>query len=85
MVRDGAALQRTFSVAPAYLRDAAAAGSEVNFADRGLQLTRGFRALKLWMSLKIFGAAAFRAAIEHGSRSPSTPRPSSQATPPGRS
>jgi glutamate/tyrosine decarboxylase-like PLP-dependent enzyme len=66
LVRDGAALQRTFSVAPAYLRDAAAAGSEVNFADRGLQLTRGFRALKLWMSLKIFGAAAFRAAIDGG-------------------
>jgi aromatic-L-amino-acid decarboxylase len=66
LVRDGAALRRTFSVAPAYLRDAAAADGEVNFADRGVQLTRSFRALKLWMSLKIFGAAAFRAAVEHG-------------------
>ena len=42
------------------------ADAEVNFADRGIQLTRQFRALKLWMSLKVFGAAAFRAAIEHG-------------------
>ncbi len=66
LVRDGAALERTFSVAPDYLRDAAPAGSEVNFADRGIQLTRGFRALKLWMSLKVFGAAAFRDAIDHG-------------------
>jgi aromatic-L-amino-acid/L-tryptophan decarboxylase len=66
LVRDGAALGRTFSTAPAYLRVAAPAESEINFADRGIQLTRQFRALKLWMSLKVFGAAAFRAAIEHG-------------------
>ena len=66
LVRDGAALERTFSVAPPYLRDAVAEASEINFADRGIQLTRQFRALKLWMSLKVYGAAAFRAAIEHG-------------------
>jgi glutamate/tyrosine decarboxylase-like PLP-dependent enzyme len=66
LVRDGAALERTFSTAPPYLRDAAAAGSEVNFCDRGIQLTRKFSALKLWMSLKVYGAAAFREAIEHG-------------------
>ena len=66
LVRDGAALERTFSVSPPYLRDAAAAAEEVNFSDRGIELTRQFRALKLWMSLKVYGAAAFRAAIEHG-------------------
>jgi glutamate/tyrosine decarboxylase-like PLP-dependent enzyme len=66
LVADGAALERTFAMAPAYLRDAAAGAGEVNFADRGIQLTRQFRALKLWMSLKVFGAAAFRAAVEHG-------------------
>ena len=65
-MRDGAALERTFSTAPPYLRDAAAADSEVNFCDRGIQLTREFSALKLWMSLKVYGAAAFREAIEHG-------------------
>jgi glutamate/tyrosine decarboxylase-like PLP-dependent enzyme len=66
LVADGAALERTFATAPAYLRDAAAGAGEVNFADRGVQLTRQFRALKLWMSLKVHGAAAFRTAIEHG-------------------
>jgi aromatic-L-amino-acid/L-tryptophan decarboxylase len=66
LVRDGAALERTFSTAAPYLRDAAPAASEVNFGDRGIQLTRQFRALKLWMSLKVYGAAAFRAAVEHG-------------------
>lgn len=66
LVADGEALERTFATAPAYLRDAAAGRDEVNFADRGIQLTRQFRALKLWMSLKVFGAAAFRTAIERG-------------------
>jgi aromatic-L-amino-acid decarboxylase len=66
LLRDGAALERTFAVAPPYLRDAAAAASEVNFGDRGIELTRRFRALKLWMSLKVYGAAAFRSAVEHG-------------------
>ena len=66
LVRDGGALERTFSVAAPYQRDAAASDSQVNFSERGIQLTRQFRALKLWMSLKVYGAAAFRAAVEHG-------------------
>jgi aromatic-L-amino-acid decarboxylase len=66
LVRDGAALERTFSCSPAYLRDATPAAAEINFADRGIQLTRQFRALKLWMSFKVHGAAAFRHAVEHG-------------------
>ena len=35
LVRDGATLERTFSVAPAYLRDAAPGRSEVNFCRPG--------------------------------------------------
>jgi aromatic-L-amino-acid decarboxylase len=66
LVRDGSALERTFGAARPFLRDAAAAESEVNFGDRGIELTRRFRALKLWMSLKVYGAAAFREAVEHG-------------------
>jgi len=37
----------------------------VNFSDLGLQLTRSFRALKVWMSLQYFGVGAFRTAIDH--------------------
>jgi len=66
LVRDGAALQRTFSVTAPILKAATPALGEVNFADRGVQLTRATRALKLWMSLKAYGAAAFRGAVEHG-------------------
>ncbi|TML08049.1 MAG: hypothetical protein E6G41_03170, partial [Actinobacteria bacterium] len=37
----------------------------MNFSDRGLQLTRTCRALKLWISLHHFGVAAFRTAIDN--------------------
>ncbi|GAA2025936.1 aminotransferase class I/II-fold pyridoxal phosphate-dependent enzyme [Catenulispora yoronensis] len=40
--------------------------AEVNLSDYGPQQTRGLRALKLWLSLKTFGAAAFREAVERG-------------------
>ena len=39
---------------------------EVVFYEHGIQLTRSFRALKLWMSLRIFGLAAFRHTIDRG-------------------
>jgi glutamate/tyrosine decarboxylase-like PLP-dependent enzyme len=39
---------------------------EVHFCDLGVQLSRAFRALKLWMSFKTFGAAAFREAVARG-------------------
>jgi glutamate/tyrosine decarboxylase-like PLP-dependent enzyme len=51
-------------MAPEYLRDVL--GDEVNFRDRGPQLSRGSRAVKLWWSLKTFGVAAFREAIARG-------------------
>jgi len=66
LVRDEQLLESTFTVHPACLADAAACGVEVNFCDRGLQLTRGFRAFKLWMALKTFGLDGFGAAVRHG-------------------
>jgi aromatic-L-amino-acid/L-tryptophan decarboxylase len=65
LVRDGARLARTFSVHPDYLDDTGTHGAgEVNLADWGLQLSRGFRALKVWMSVQAFGLAAFRTAVQ---------------------
>jgi glutamate/tyrosine decarboxylase-like PLP-dependent enzyme len=65
LVRDGARLERTFAIHPDYLDDNDARSSgEVNFADRGLQLSRGFRALKVWVSVQTFGLAAFRASVQ---------------------
>jgi len=64
LVRDGELLERTFALSGVYLRDTM--GGEVNFRDRSVQLTRGGRALKLWLSIRVFGLAAFRDAIARG-------------------
>ena len=66
LVREVVHLRDTFLILPEYLKDTHQYSDEFNFTDYGLQLTRGFRALKLWMSIKVFGMAAFRAAIERG-------------------
>ncbi len=62
LVRRPGLLERAFSIAPDYLDDYR--GGEIDFCDRGLQLTRGARALKVWLSLSYFGVDAFRAAID---------------------
>jgi aromatic-L-amino-acid/L-tryptophan decarboxylase len=64
LVREPGALERAFSLDGAYLRDTTS--TDVQFRDRSPQLTRGSRALKLWLSLRVFGLDAFRAAIARG-------------------
>ncbi len=71
LVRDMRHLRQAFAVHPEdnadYLADVGRmAEREVVFYEHGVQLTRSFRALKLWMSLRIFGLAAFRATIDRG-------------------
>ena len=68
LVRQRRWLKETFHILPEYLQDTQGPDEEINFADYGVQLTRYFRALKLWMSFKIFGLAAFREAVAHGFR-----------------
>ncbi len=63
MVRDGSLLERAFELHPEYLREFAE-DRGVNFADRGLQLTRASRAIKVWLAIQTFGVDAFRAAID---------------------
>jgi aromatic-L-amino-acid/L-tryptophan decarboxylase len=64
LVRSPGLLEQTFGLSGEYLRDTF--GGAVNFRDRGIQLTRGTRALKLWLSLNVFGLDAFRSAVAHG-------------------
>jgi glutamate/tyrosine decarboxylase-like PLP-dependent enzyme len=71
LVRDAAHLRRAFRVSEDdhadYLQDVVRqVGGEVNFYEMGPQLTRSFKALKLWLSLRTFGLAEFRRAIEVG-------------------
>ncbi len=64
LVRRPGLLEQTYSLDGAYLRDTQS--GKVEFRDRGPQLSRGARALKLWLSLNVFGLDAFRAAIATG-------------------
>jgi len=65
LVRDNAQHRDTFSLTPAYLeqtvRGVAAGGNW--FSDYGVQLSRNFRALKAWMSLKTYGIEKYRRLI----------------------
>ena len=64
LVRNGALMRETFRIMPEYMVDVARQDREVNFCDYGLQLTRSFRALKIWMALKTYGARRFRQVID---------------------
>lgn len=56
LIRDGARQRQTFTLHPEYLevQPRGVAGAEFLF-DYGIDLTRGFKALKVWMALKEFG------------------------------
>jgi glutamate/tyrosine decarboxylase-like PLP-dependent enzyme len=66
MVKDVRQLESAFSVRPEYLQDTEWGREHPNFGDRGLQLSRSFRALKVWMSIQTFGMKAFRSAVSRG-------------------
>jgi aromatic-L-amino-acid decarboxylase len=59
LVRDGQLLRDTFSLVPPYLRteEGRGFGGLPWYSEYGFQQTRGFRALKLWMTLQHLGRA----------------------------
>ncbi len=66
LVRDRKAHRATFSLTPEYLAHAQrglASGADW-FSDYGLQLSRGFRALKVWLSFKEHGLDKYGRLIE---------------------
>jgi aromatic-L-amino-acid decarboxylase len=60
-------VRQAFSILPEYLRSAEGdTGAVKNYMDYGVQLGRRFRALKLWMVIRYFGAEGLAARIrEH--------------------
>ena len=71
LVRDYTTLQKAFRVEDDdhadYLEDVTRwIKNDVNFYECGVQLTRSFKALKLWLSMRAFGLGEFRRAIEIG-------------------
>jgi aromatic-L-amino-acid/L-tryptophan decarboxylase len=63
LIREGVLLDRAFELHPEYLKDRDHEAG-LNFADRGLQLTRASRAIKVWLAIETFGLDAFRATID---------------------
>ena len=66
LVKDSRTLEDAFRVGHDILQDTIWGKNHPNIADRGLQLSRSFRALKVWMSIQTFGMAAFRRAVSKG-------------------
>ena len=64
LVRRAAALRETFDHSPAYYRFEEE-GAPVNFYQLGLQNSRGFRALKVWMQMKCAGRDGLVRMIAH--------------------
>jgi glutamate/tyrosine decarboxylase-like PLP-dependent enzyme len=60
LVRDRAKLVAAFSYHPAYYH---LENEATNFVDYGMQNSRGFRALKVWLALRQAGAAGYRRMI----------------------
>jgi aromatic-L-amino-acid decarboxylase len=66
LVRDAETHRATFASSASYLaqHDRGVIAGGLPFADRGIELTRGFKALKIWMSLKAYGVNAFTRVIQ---------------------
>jgi aromatic-L-amino-acid decarboxylase len=67
LVRDAAAMRSAFSLVAPYLRtdgSTTGVGGPPWFSEYGFQQTRGFRALKVWMTMQQFGLSGLNEAIE---------------------
>ncbi len=67
LVRDSSAHRDTFTMTADYLEHGGNRGLIAGtqwFSDYGVQLSRGFRALKAWMSIKVYGIGKYRRLIE---------------------
>jgi glutamate/tyrosine decarboxylase-like PLP-dependent enzyme len=70
LVADAELHRRTFAARPDYLagRAEGLAGGETWFCDYGIDLSRGFRALKVWAAVETLGETALGAAITDNCR-----------------
>ncbi|MBT4160530.1 MAG: cytochrome D ubiquinol oxidase subunit I [Gammaproteobacteria bacterium] len=64
LVRDRAMLANAFGASPSYLSQSEDPDF-IDYSNYGPQLSRGFKALKVWWSLKHFGADKYAETIDH--------------------
>lgn len=62
LARDAQAMRDTYSLVPPYLRDDTTLPW---FSEFGIQQTRGFKALKLWLTIQQIGVQGYREHITH--------------------
>jgi len=63
LVRDGAALRAAHEATASYLPAMPHPADFYDPSQHGPELSRGFPGLRVWLSVKLYGSAAFRAAI----------------------
>ena len=63
-VRGAGSLERTFAMHPEYLADTQ--GGRVDLHNRGLELSRRSRALKLWLTFRAYGLPTLQRAVDRG-------------------
>jgi len=63
LVRDGAALRAAHEATAAYLPAMPHPSDFYDPSQHGPELSRGFPGLRVWLTVKLFGAAAFRTAL----------------------
>ncbi len=70
LMRDGAFQQQVFSIRPNYLstHGQGLAGGDPWFCDYGMELSRSFRALKVWFTLKTYGLDKLGFAVSENCR-----------------
>jgi aromatic-L-amino-acid decarboxylase len=66
VVKDRSHLLQTYRVLPEYLQDVKGSDEQPNFCDYGPQLTRSFKAFKVWLSFSVFGKKGLSDAISKG-------------------
>lgn len=64
LVKNGNHLRSSYSVIPEYLRSSTGGEERFDFMEYNFQLSRGFRALKVWMTFKAHGTSLLKTNIE---------------------
>ncbi len=64
LVKEPEKLRKTFSLIPDYLRSNDDSGGRIDLMEYQLPLTKSFKALKVWMTLKAYGARRLRETIQ---------------------